>query len=525
MNEALVNQAMLEKLSEQGMGMAVLAASLPDKPAIISSAGNRSFSELNANANKLVRYFRHKGAKAGDGIAVLSSNGPELIEIIYACLRGGFRVTPVNWHQTSDDIAYVVDNCEAKIFLTWGGRFDEASQKAVEGNDRLLGNVAFSKPVTGFENYDDILQTYSGENITDPVSGNLMLYTSGTTGKPKGVYRKKRALTSALGTKINDTAEFDPATDVCLVTGPLYHSAPLAINLMMPLAKGVTCVLMDQWDAEETLQLIQQYKVTFMHLVPTMFQRFLALPDSIKQKYDISSLRYVVHGAAPCPVHIKQAAMEWLGPIIYEYYAATEGGHIYCEPEQWLSKPGTVGTPAEGMGVKILDETGQPVPAGVDGTIFLEAPDDPEVKFSYFGDTGKTTGSYRDNYFTMGDIGHLDSDGFLFLTGRSAELVICGGVNIYPAQIDEVLSRHPDIADVATIGVTNEEFGEEIKAVVELRNGAIASDELCESILDFGKQNLTGFMRPRTVEFVDKVPRSEGGKILRRLLRDQYNKK
>ena len=523
MSQAILSDERAEWLRDHGMGLSLLADDLGDRAAIISEAGNRSFTELNANANKLVRYFRSKGMQVDDGVAVLSANGPELVEIIYACLRGGFRVTPINWHQTNDEIAYVVANCEAKVFFTWGGQFDETARQAAQGSSHLVAKVAFASSLEGFEDYQRIMDTESGDNITDPESGNLMLYTSGTTGRPKGVYRKKRPLTSPLNDKIVESTAFQPTADMSLVTGPLYHAAPLGLNLLLPLGSGVTCVLMDKWDAEQTLATIEKYKITFTHVVPTMFQRLLALPDEIKGKYDISSLRYIIHGAAPCPVHIKQQAMDWFGPVIYEYYAATEGGSVYCEPEQWLKKPGTVGVISPGGVIKILDDAGKELSCGEDGTIYFAAPEDKDTKFSYFKDTEKTDNTYRGELFTMGDVGHLDEEGYLFLTGRTAELVICGGVNVYPAQIDEVLSRHEAIADVATIGVPNEEFGEEIKAIVELESGLQPTQELAQSVLNFGREKLKGFMRPRSIEFIETMPRSPSGKILRQRLKERYN--
>ncbi|GAB1258143.1 acyl-CoA synthetase [Aurantivibrio plasticivorans] len=525
MNNPAFDEAVAERLTELGMGMAVLAATLGDTPAIITAEGTRSFNELNANANRVARLFREHGLQPDDGVAVLTGNSIEMMETLYACYRAGFRMTPINWHLTDDEIAYIVNNCEAKALVVDASRFGTAAITSVKESNHLALCLSTSGELQGFSDYNTKIKHYSGENIEDPVSGNIMLYTSGTTGRPKGVYRKKRPMASPLSEAINETSAFQPGVDVSLVTGPLYHSAPLSINLGLPLAKGVTCVFMDKWDAEETLRLIEKYKVTFSHMVPTMIQRILALPDDVKQQYDLSSFRYLIHGAAPCPVVVKQAAMEFFGPIIHEYYAATEGGYVFSTPQDWLAHPGTVGKPAQDAEIKILDDDKQPVPVGSDGTVYFVAPEDKETQFEYFRDSEKTAKTYVDNLFTMGDIGHVDEEGFLYLTGRSAELVICGGVNVYPAQIDEVLSRHSAIADVATFGVDNEEFGEEIKAVIELNEGEQPTEEIRDSITAFIQEKLQGFMRPRSIEFIDEVPRSAGGKIKRRQLREKFNGK
>ena len=507
------------ELVENGMGLALLARDMPDVPAVISTDGNRTFAELNARVNQLARELRARGLRRGDAVALLSPNRVEFVETLFACFRTGVRVTAVNWHQSDDDIAYVVDNCEAKILIACGGRFDSALNATLKQASHLESAIAFGTPVTGFDNYEKVIGEQNADDILDPANGNVMLYTSGTTGRPKGVFRERRLLSNVLFEKIKATAQFIPGKDVSLITGPLYHAAPLNLSMVYPLSMGISCVLMDKWDAESTLKLIEQYRITYTHFVPTMMQRLLALPDTIKQQYDLSSLRYILHGAAPCPVSVKQALIEWLGPIVYEYYAATEGGGVFCDSQQWLQKPGTVGQTIDGVVMCLLDDAGKEMQRGECGTIYFQKP---EVAFQYFKDADKTNSSYHGDFFTMGDIGYLDNDGCLFLTGRSAELVICGGVNVYPAQIDNVLMQHEAIADVACIGVPNQEFGEEIKAIVELIPGITANAAIEQDILAFANNKLQGFMRPRSLEFIDQIPRSEGGKILRKQLREKY---
>jgi long-chain acyl-CoA synthetase len=508
-----------EELSERGMGLALIARNQPQVMAVISETGNRTFAELNRNCNQLARALRRRGLQEGDAVALLSPNRPEFAETLFACFRIGLRVTAVNWHQSDDDIAYVVENCEAKAFIACGGRFDSALQVSLEGSAHIQTAIAFGDPVPGFADYEAALAEEEGSDIDDPCNGNVMLYTSGTTGRPKGVFRERRLLTNVVFEKFKSKVVLVPGKDISLVTGPLYHAAPLTFSLVQPLSNGLPCVFMDKWDAESTLKLVEQYKITNTHLVPTMMQRLLALPEAVKTKYDLSSLRAILHGAAPCPTTVKQSIIDWLGPIVYEYYAATEGGGVFCDSSEWVAKPGTVGQCIDGIAIKILADNGAPVPLGECGTIYFNKP---EVSFRYFKDSDKTESTYRGDFFTVGDIGYQDEEGFLFLTGRSAELVICGGVNVYPVQIDNMLIQHEAIADVACVGVPNEEFGEEIKAVVELVPGYNPDVTTTEQIMEYANKHLTGFMRPRSIDYIDAIPRSEGGKILRKQLRAKY---
>jgi long-chain acyl-CoA synthetase len=511
---AAERQALVERAAATGMLSALWASLQPDAPAIYSAQADLTFAQLNARINQLARALRTRGLVAGDAIALICSNRPEFVETYYASQRTGLRITPVNWHLTADEINYILRDCGARAVVV-DGRFVETVAQALEGVDaRALLVVDGSHD--GFENYDQALSAESPENIEDPVLGSSMGYTSGTTGRPKGVHRPSG--TPPVTT--NYATEYVAGKDLNLVTGPLYHAAPLAFSLSLPMTKGAGVVLMDKWDAEETLRLIEKHRITHTHLVPTMFHRMISLPQEVKDRYDVSSLRHIWHGAAPCPVSVKQALMDWLGPIVWEYYAATEGVGTWCSPETWLSRPGTVGRPNPPDQVKIGDEAGSPLPPGEVGLVWIKAP--AVGRFEYFKDAGKTAGSYAGEHFTLGDMGYLDADGYLFLTDRTANLIISGGVNIYPAEVDAVLLEHPAVGDAATIGVPSSEWGEEVKAVVELRSGCEPSPELADELVEFARSRLARFKCPRSVDFVDELPRQDNGKIYKRLLRDRY---
>jgi long-chain acyl-CoA synthetase len=501
------------------MTLALHARVAPDRLAVVSPFGDRTFAELNANANRLVRALRTRGIGAGDALVLVLANRPEFAEVMAACQRMGVRVTPANWHLTAGELAYIVADSDAAV-VVGDARFASAVAPASDGAPIRL---AVGGSIDGFDAYADALAEHPGDDITDPVLGRTMLYTSGTTGRPKGVDRPAAAAAAvtALATAVAGATRYDATTDVHLCTGPLYHAAPLAFSLLGPLAYGVTVVLMDGWDAEETLRLVERHGVTHTHMVPTMFHRLLALPDDVKGRYDVSSMRVVLHGAAPCPVPVKQALIEWLGPVVYEYYAATEGGGTFVGPEEWLKKPGTVGRPVGEEMIRILDPVDD-TDLGPDaiGTVYLRAP--AEGRFRYYKDDAKTASSYRGDYFTLGDHGYLDADGYLFLTGRSAELIISGGVNIYPAEVDAVLLMHPAVADAGTIGIPDDEWGEVVHSVVELKEGVASSAELAQELVIWCQDHLAHYKCPRAVDFVDELPRHDNGKLYRRKLRDMY---
>jgi len=523
-SEAVTAERRREAL-RQGMILALWAETKPDEPAIISPHGHRTFKTLNANTNRLARALRRKGLQAGDAIALLSTNRPEFAEVMAASQRAGLRLTPINWHLTADEAGYIVADCEARALVA-DTRFAATAAGAIAQAPAAGIRLAVGGAIDGFERYDDLVLAEDGRDLDDPVLGTTMLYTSGTTGRPKGVHRPRSAsaaAVSAAGAAQSLLASVRAAGSgptMHLCTGPLYHAAPLAFSLATPLAQGMGVVMMDGWDAEETLRLIQRHRITHSHMVPTMFHRLLSLPPDVRAGYDVSSLRFVLHGAAPCPVAVKRGIIEWWGPVVYEYYAATEGGGTFVTSEEWLSRPGTVGKPASPELINILDEAGAEAPVGAVGTIYIKAPDG--APFSYYHDPAKTASAYRDDYFTLGDVGYLDADGYLYLTDRSVNLIISGGVNIYPAEIEAVLITHPAVGDVAVIGVPNAEWGEEVKAVVEPQPGVQATSPLATELIAWCRDRLASYKCPRTVDFTVSLPRHDNGKLYKQQLREEY---
>jgi long-chain acyl-CoA synthetase len=504
----------------QGMLHAWWAERIPDRLALITPDGDRTFDDLNAQINRLSRALRSRGLQPGDAIALMCTNEPAFLEVLYAAQRTGLRLTPINWHLTGEEAAYIVQNCEAKAFVCSGTLGDAVVVAAAAGGPGLV-KINTGGYIPGFEMYNSVVAAEDGSDIVEPVLGTQMLYTSGTTGRPKGVHRATAAV-SALAT-INFCGydeDYETSVDAHLLTGPLYHAAPLAFSVAVPLVYGVPLVVMDHWDPAEALRLIEGHGITHTHMVPTMFHRLLALPPETRQQFDTSSLRFVIHGAAPCPVPVKQRLIEWLGPVVVEYYAATEGLGTLVDSETWLAHPGTVGRPMAPGLVKVADEAGNDLPPGEVGLVFLQAP--ASTKFDYYGDTEKTTGAFRGDYFTLGDMGYMDAEGFLYLTDRTANLIISGGVNIYPAEVDGVLLEHPAVHDVATIGVPDDDWGEAVKAVVQLADGVEGTDELAAELMDFCRDHLAHFKCPRSVDFVSELPREDTGKIFKRKLRDQY---
>ena len=506
----------LAAAAPSGMTLSVWAELHGEKPYIHDPSGKtRSYVEVNANANRIARLLREAGLKKGDAVALLCSNRAEFVEVLAATRRSGLRITPVNWHLTAEEIAYVVNDCEAKALFA-EDRI-AAAGPAAEQCPNLIVKVAIGGPIPGFADYDAALATHDGSDIEEPALGNQMMYTSGTTGRPKGVFRPNPPMVM-----VNPFAArgYDEHS-VQLCAGPAYHAAPLAFDIGAAMSTGAQLVFLDKWDSEATLRTIAEKRVTHMHLVPIMFQRLLALPDEVKSKYDVGHVKFIIHGAAPCPPEVKLAMIEWFGPIITEYYAGSEGGAGFTiDSHEWLKKPGSVGKRPVMLGSKILDDEGAECPPGVPGKIYHQLP--PGGGFVYFKDEAKTQKSRVGDYFTLGDVGYYDEEDYLFLTGRDAETIISGGVNIYPQEIDNELIKHEAVADSSTVGVPDDQWGEQVRAVILLKEGYAPSAELAEEILAFARANLPGFKAPKKIDFVADLPRSEAGKIQRNKVRAPY---
>lgn len=506
---------LLKAAVSEGMAPAVWARIHGDRTAIFDPDGKaHSFAKVNANANRLVRLFRASGLKVGDAVALICSNRVEFVEVLNATARTGLRITPVNWHLTSDEIAYIVRDCQAKAVIA-EARVPGVSN-AIEECSEVTVKLAVGASLDGFQSYEHALASFDGSDIDDPVLGSQMAYTSGTTGRPKGVYRPIPVVVQLEALRERG---YDPVTSVQLCAGPAYHAAPLSFDVKAAQTAGVPLVFLDKWNSELVLRTIWERRITHMHLVPIMFQRLLALPDEIKAKYPIHHVRFIIHGAAPCPPEVKHAMIDWFGPVLTEYYAGSEGGGLTINSEDWLRKPGSVGQRPDPAKLRIFDDEGHDVPQGQPGTIYFQLP---PGGFRYFGDSQKTSASRIGDYFTMGDVGFLDQDDYLFLTGRSAETIISGGVNIYPQEIDNELIKHDAVADSATVGIPHDEWGEQVKAVILLKPGYEPSDALALEILDHARAALPGFKVPRSLDFVTTLPRSEAGKVQRNKVRAPY---
>jgi long-chain acyl-CoA synthetase len=503
---------LMERLTasaHEGMTTSLWAHLKPDAVAVRDPIGQRTFGEVNANANRLARLLRAHGLQAGDPVALLCSNRCEFVEVFAAAIRGGFRFTPVNWHLNADEVEYIINDCEAKALFV-DTRYPSGLAAKAPG---VVVRISIGADAPDLLPYAGAIAGLDPSDIEDPKLGTAMLYTSGTTGRPKGVFRRNAAVL---------VPEPGQPDDVQMCVGPAYHAAPLAFDVRSAMYQGNTLVFMDRWDSEGVLANIERHRVTRMHLVPIMFQRLLALPPAVKAKYDIASLRYIIHGAAPCPPEVKKAMIDWVGPIIHEYYAGSEGGAGFVTTStEWLTKPGTVGKLPAPDSIKLYGDDGEEITErNRPGTIYFKV--SPVAPFEYFKDPAKTASAHKEGYFTLGDVGYLDDEDYLFLTGRTAECIISGGVNIYPQEIDNEIIKHPAVEDSCAIGVPNEEWGEEVKVVVTLHPGREPTETLGAEILAFARDRLAGFKTPRTIEFVSELPRSPAGKIQRGKVRAPY---
>jgi len=494
----------------------------PDKPAYIMAGSGETvtYGELEARSNQGAHLFRSLGIQKGDSVAFFMDNTPRYYELLWAAQRSGLRFTAISSKLTAGEVEYIVKDCEAKAFVASKGVADVALALAP-----LIPGVKLYMVdgVAGpYESFEAARAAFPTTPIADQGAGGAMLYSSGTTGRPKGVRREvtgETPIDAPNGLAMMGAGLYGWTPDsVYLSPAPLYHAAPLGWSMGM-LALGGTVIVMERFDPEEALALIETHKVTTAQWVPTHFVRMLKLPPEVRAKYDTSSLTQVFHAAAPCPVPIKQQMIEWWGPIISEYYAGTEGnGFTAINSAEWLAHKGSVGR-AMTAELKICDEDGEPLPPRAEGTVYFAG----GGEFEYHNDPKKTAESRNQHgWTTLGDVGWVDEEGFLYLTDRKSFMIISGGVNIYPQEIENLLITHPKVADVAVVGAPHEEMGEQVVAVIQPADWADAGDDLAAELSAFARANLSHVKAPRRIDFMAELPRHQTGKLYKRLIRDAY---
>ena len=499
----------------------------PDKPALImaGSGFTQTFAELDAAANRLSRLLRAAGLQPGDHIAMCLENHDRYLEIVWGCHYAGLVYTCASSRLTSHELEYIINDCGARAYITSKYKADQAAE-IVDATPGVELRLMLDGTIDGYESYEAAVAGQSPEPLDEErLAGLDMLYSSGTTGMPKGIARPfpntpLETSTGAVLPMLQLLFAMD-GTKRYLSPAPFYHAAPLRFCLATH-GLGATIVAMEHFDAEEYLRLVDEYDITHSQVVPTMFVRMLKLPEETRNRYDVSSLECVIHAAAPCPIPVKQQMIEWFGPVIHEYYAGSEGnGFVYCNSEGWLAHPGTVGSPI-GCVVHIVGEDGEEVPQGESGTVYFEG----GAEFEYHNDPEKTKGSrHPKGWSTLGDVGYLDEDGFLYLTDRKAYMIISGGVNIYPQEAENILVTHPKVVDVAVFGVPNDDFGEEVKAVVQpvdMPADEVAAAALASELIQFCRSELADVKCPRSIDFREELPRHPTGKLYKRLLKDEY---
>jgi len=494
----------------------------PDKPALVFPAHDTvvTYGQLDAASTRAAQLFRALGLRPGDGIAMVLENHPRFYEVAWGAQRSGLYYTPMSTRLTPGEARYIIDDCDAKVLITSKAMAANAEALA-DGLPKLTHRFMIDGTAPGYSSWEDATKDQSTDPIADEMEGSDLLYSSGTTGRPKGVklpLRKDPLGTAPALVRLCEALYGMTADMTYLSPAPLYHAAPLRFNLTVQRLGG-TCVIMEHFDAAEFLRLVERHRVTHTQVVPTMFIRMLKLPDGERTKHDLSSLRIAIHAAAPCPIPVKEQMIAWWGPKIMEYYAGTEGnGFCAITSDEWLAHKGSVGRALLGK-IHIADESFTELPTGEAGTVFFEG----GGGFEYHKDPEKTQSSRSpQGWSTLGDVGYVDGEGYLYLTDRKANMIISGGVNIYPQECENLLVTHPKVADCAVFGVPNEDFGEEVKAVVQPVDMAEAGPALEQELIEFCRAQLSHIKCPRSIDFEAELPRHPTGKLYKRLLRDRY---
>jgi long-chain acyl-CoA synthetase len=503
------------------------AKTAPDRAAVIMGESGRriTYKELDEGSRRFARVLSEAGLRPGDHYAVLLENHPSFFEIVWAGMRSGLYVTAVNSHLTAAEAGYIVHDCGAKVLVT-SAALGGIAEAMVELTPGVEQRFMVDGTAAGHRSYEEAVATQPATPLESERRGMVMLYSSGTTGRPKGIKFALPPEDSPLGEweiGENSRVHYGFGEDmVFLSPAPLYHSAPLRVAMAVQ-SVGGTVVVMERFDPELALALIERERVTHSQWVPTMFIRMLKLPVALRSRYDLSTHRVATHAAAPCPVHVKEQMIEWWGPIIDEYYAGTENlGSTAITSTEWLSHKGSVGRPRGNVTIHICDDAGEEVPTGETGAIYFE---DPSAGFEYHGDRTKTSSVQHPAHPTwrsLGDIGRVDEDGYLYLTDRRAFMIVSGGVNIYPQEIEDVLVAHPKVLDAAVFGVPNDEMGEEVKAVVQPIEGIPSDAALAAELAQWCDERLARFKRPRTIDFDPQLPRLDNGKLYKTALRERY---
>ena len=508
----------------RAFGIAFFAQRDPDALALCESSGRTwTRGELSSAVNQIAHGLLQSGLRGGDVIAIVAPNCIEFVAVYLAATDIGLYVVPVNWHLSPPELSYILENSGAKAVVAHNRMAAQLARVLQLSRPPQVEQYISIGEIAGFRRLEDLRERQPEQRVSDPIQGRVMMFTSATTGRPKTINVPIHGAAEGIAR----TIEFHVSTGIALEDGNvhlcasmLYHAAPLEFVVIALLMGHQVVLTSDRWDPEQTLALIERYHVTTTFMVPSMFVRLLKLPRTTRLGYDTTSLKLVSHSAAPCPVEVKRQIIDWWGPIIWEGYGAAEGQGTFVSSTEWLQRPGTVGRPIPGTVIKILDDQGNELRHGEVGTIYLSRYTGD--RFEYRNDPEKTRAAYRGDVFTVGDVGYMDDAGYLYLCDRKVDMVICGGMNVYPAEIEQVLVQHPSVFDCAVFGIPDELMGEALRAVVQLMPTVVADNMLTADIYSFMRKYLSAVKMPRQIDYTHELPRDPNGKLFKRALRDPF---